>query len=164
MYYFAYGSNMSLKRLQARVPSAQVVGNATLRQYQLRFHKCGMDFSAKADAHFTGRAEDHLIGVIFSMETVDKPSLDRAEGEGVGYECIEVELELDCGTTQKALACIALHIDRGLKPYRWYKRHVVQGALEAGLPDEYVALIHDVSAIDDPDVERHLRESIIYQE
>ncbi|MBE9397242.1 gamma-glutamylcyclotransferase [Pontibacterium sp. N1Y112] len=163
MYYFAYGSNMSLKRLQARVPSAQVVSNATLRQYQLRFHKCGMDRSAKADAHFTGCTEDHLIGVIFSMVSVDKPSLDRAEGEGVGYECIEVELDLGRGVMQTAFAYVALHIDRGLKPYHWYKQHVVQGALEAGLPEDYVALIHNVSSIDDPDVERHLRESSIYQ-
>ncbi|WP_372836144.1 SufD family Fe-S cluster assembly protein, partial [Pontibacterium sp.] len=46
MYYFAYGSNMSLKRLQARVPSAMPLCSATLTRYQLRFHKSGKDLSA----------------------------------------------------------------------------------------------------------------------
>lgn len=163
MYYFAYGSNMSLKRLAARVPSARVVGNATLQGYQLRFHKRGADLSAKADAYFTGRPEDRLMGVLFAIDPIEKIHLDKAEGAGVGYECIDVALRLDRGVTQLAFAYVALHIDRGMKPYRWYKQHVLQGALDAGLPDDYVALIHDISAIDDPDIERHLYESRIYQ-
>lgn len=163
MYYFAYGSNMSLKRLQARVPSAVPLCSATLTHYQLRFHKRGKDLSAKADAHFTGRPEDKVMGVLYSMDPVEKPYLDNAEGAGFGYDCIEVELGLKEGQCQSALTYVALHIDRSMRPYRWYKQHVVQGALEAGLPDDYVALIHNVSSIDDPDVERHLRESSIYQ-
>jgi len=163
MYYFAYGSNMSLKRIQARVPSAEALANATLTRYQLRFHKCGKDNSAKADAHFTGRNSDQVLGVVYCIDPVEKPYLDNAEGLGVGYECIDVELKLDDGQSVTAFAYVALHIDRGMRPFHWYKQHVLQGALEAGLPDDYVALIHEVSAIDDPDVERHLRETVIYK-
>ena len=36
--YFAYGSNMSLARLRARIPSAEKVGSFMLREHSLRFH------------------------------------------------------------------------------------------------------------------------------
>jgi hypothetical protein len=50
MQYFAYGSNMSLRRLRTRVPSAVKLGNATLFGHQLKFHKRSQDGSAKCDA------------------------------------------------------------------------------------------------------------------
>ena len=43
MKYFAYGSNMSFARLQARVPSARSLGCYALRQHDLRFHKSGLE-------------------------------------------------------------------------------------------------------------------------
>ncbi|PUB91560.1 MAG: hypothetical protein DBP01_01735, partial [gamma proteobacterium symbiont of Ctena orbiculata] len=32
----------------------------------------------------------------------------------------------------------ATFIDRTLKPYQWYKHHVLTGALEYGLPAPYI--------------------------
>jgi gamma-glutamylcyclotransferase len=53
MYYFAYGSNMSLSRLRERVPSAEAVGCFSLNGHDLRFHKLSKDGSGKCDAFFT---------------------------------------------------------------------------------------------------------------
>jgi len=39
MKYFSYGSNMSIRRLADRVPSAQLVTVAKLPSHTLRFHK-----------------------------------------------------------------------------------------------------------------------------
>ncbi|TNF88372.1 MAG: gamma-glutamylcyclotransferase, partial [Gammaproteobacteria bacterium] len=41
LYYFAYGSNMSPARLQARVPSARPLGVYRLKGHRLSFHKRG---------------------------------------------------------------------------------------------------------------------------
>lgn len=41
-----------------------------------------------------------------------------------------------------------------LKPYSWYLRFVVEGAKQHGLPEEYVATLEAVRAIEDPDKER----------
>ena len=45
MKYFAYGSNMSLARLQERVPSARKLEIVTLKNHQLRFNMSGTDGS-----------------------------------------------------------------------------------------------------------------------
>ena len=47
--YFAFGSNMLLERIKKRVPSARVLGNATLGGYALRFNKLSKDGSGKAN-------------------------------------------------------------------------------------------------------------------
>ena len=45
--YFAYGSNMSERRLQKRVDSAKVVGTGGLKNHCLTFHKVSKDESRK---------------------------------------------------------------------------------------------------------------------
>ena len=42
--------------------------------------------------------------------------------------------------------------------YVWYKQHVLLGAIEAGLPAEYIESIRALNAIGDPDNEREARE------
>lgn len=153
---------MSCRRMQARVPSAEQLLKAELCGYRLRFHKSGADSSAKADAHYTGIKADRVLGVVYQIDPTEKHHLDRAEGAGIGYECVDVQLILEDGTQQNAFAYVALHIDRGMRPFHWYKQHVLQGAIEAGLPETYIAQIHDVASIDDADVERHQREMSIY--
>src|SRR6187551_384352 len=74
--YFAYGSNMAPQRLQARVPSATVVGVAVLRGYQLKFHKSGKDGSAKCDASRSDSMEHEMHGVLYSMLKSELPVLD----------------------------------------------------------------------------------------
>ncbi|MCB1758455.1 MAG: gamma-glutamylcyclotransferase [Gammaproteobacteria bacterium] len=162
MHYFAYGSNMSIRRLRLRVPSARPCSVATLQGHELRFHKRGGDGSAKCDIH---PAEDSLksaIGVLFDIDPRDKPDLDRAEGLGVGYREVEVRLADPTGGLVRAFSYQAIELDPCLKPFDWYKRHVLLGAQENGLPPEYVALIAAVEAIADSDRERHARELAIY--
>lgn len=163
MYYFAYGSNMSLKRLQARVPSARPVGLAHLEAHQLRFHKRGKDDSAKADAYLTGDSSDRVVGVLFIIDPDEKHHLDRAEGLGFGYDIKEVELAFGARGTITAFTYFAIHIDPSLKPYHWYKHHVISGAKEAGLPFDYQHKIEQFSSVTDPDAERHAREMNLYK-
>jgi len=88
MKYFAYGSNMSLLRLRARVPNAERIGMFTLVEHSLRFHKWSRkDKSAKCDALFTGNPEYFVIGALFWIPREEKHPLDRAEGLGFGYGC-----------------------------------------------------------------------------
>ena len=85
MFYFAYGSNMSLPRLRARIRRARIVGVYVLPGHDLRFHKAGTDGSAKCDAYLTG-SEGHVIeGVVFEVEDQGITLLDRIEGVGSGY-------------------------------------------------------------------------------
>ena len=162
MYYFAYGSNMSLARIQKRVPSAAFWATAKLEGYRLCFHMRGIDGSAKCDAFYSGHKDDAVLGVVFDMSEAELPILDQAESLGTGYESKWVKVTLDSGEDVMALVYVALHIDRSLKPFDWYKQHVVKGAKEAELPKEYVAQLEAVGAIPDPDQARSELEHAIH--
>jgi hypothetical protein len=57
----------------------------------------------------------------------------------------------------------ATNIDPSRRPYTWYKNHVLMGAKEHGLPEEFISKIEAVIADDDPDLVRSERESSIYR-
>jgi len=163
MLYFAYGSNMSPKRLLQRVPSAVVVGVATLPGHRLAFHKIGRDGSAKCDAALTNTAADHVHGVIYRIAFGHKARLDAKEGLGCGYEQKTVEVQLRDQGRSSAFLYYATHIDASLRPFTWYREHVLCGARENALPEHYIAAIHAVDAVDDPDPQRHRLETAIYR-
>jgi cation transport regulator ChaC len=162
MLYFSYGSNMSIERLRDRVPTATFVTIATLYKHDLRFHKKSKDGSGKCDAHETENNEHNVIGVVFEISESEKPELDRKEGLGYGYEEKLVELTTHSGEIIKALTYYATIIDPALKPYHWYKHHVLTGAKENGLPEDYVNRIGNIGSISDPKLERHESEMAIY--
>lgn len=163
MLYFAYGSNMSLRRLRQRAQSASVVTVAKLFGHQLRFHKVGKDFSAKCDAYETGDIRDVVFGVIFDIHPDDKVMLDRIEGLGRGYKEKPVELQTFSAERVSATIYCATEIDPALRPFVWYKHHVLRGATEFGLPDDYVERsIRYIESIDDDDHLRQRREMAVY--
>lgn len=162
MKYFAYGSNMSLARLRVRVPSARMLDTGHLRRHALRFHKHGRDDSAKCDARFTDSHDDIVHGVLFDIPETEKAALDRAEDLGHGYEEKAVIITGSNGVEHPAFTYYAIRINTQLKPYHWYLQHVLNGAVEAGLPESYIALIKRVSVMDDPDTSRSYRELAIY--
>lgn len=163
MYYFSYGSNMSIKRLLARVPSARKIGTGTLEKHELRFHKkSGKDGSAKCDAHETGDPQHRLHGVVFHISPDEKPNLDWHEGLGKGYETKQVTIVLADGSSIEAYTYYATDIDPGLKPLCWYREHVLRGARENELPAEHIRSIEIVAFDEDTDTERRERELSIY--
>ena len=91
-HIFAYGSNLHLQRMRARVPSAQPMEIGYVRQRRLMFHKRSVDGSAKADAAWSPRADDRVWGVIYRLPADEKPALDRCEYLGVGYDLEPVEV------------------------------------------------------------------------
>lgn len=111
MDYFAYGSNMSLRRLRQRVPEVAVQGRAVLAGYDLRFHKVGSDGSGKCDAFFTGDSTDILYGVLYHLPASGKPVLDRIEGLGAGYDERTVAVRLANGSQVEAVTYVATELD-----------------------------------------------------
>lgn len=160
--YFAYGSNLSIKRLQKRVPGARPLGVCTLPQHQIRFHKQGKDGSAKCDAYHTGGSTDVVYGVLYSFPLREKPFLDLAEGLGVGYLSRDVTVFDADQQPQIAMTYQAILIDRRQRPFSWYKNHVLNGAREAGLPPAYIEKIQQIEDIEDDDCERDMLERSIY--
>jgi len=160
LLYFAYGSNMSGPRLAARIASMRKIGVATLAGHRLAFHKVSHDGSGKCD--IAPAAESRVLGVVFDIAAGEQAVLDRFEGRGQGYEIKPVTVSLAGGDSVQAFSYYATRIDPALRPYDWYKAHVLQGAAEHRLPASYVALIEAVAAIADPDADRAAREWALY--
>ncbi|WP_268935016.1 gamma-glutamylcyclotransferase family protein [Spartinivicinus ruber] len=162
MLYFAYGSNMSVLRLQQRIGAVNLVDIGRLTRYQLRFHKCGMDGSGKCDAYYTGSSDDSVWGVIYQLEPDHKKQLDKIEGLGKGYLDKIINIINHQGDTYKAFLYYATKIDSSLQPFSWYKTHVVYGAKSIGLPSHYIQMLESVNTIEDPDISRVKQEMLIY--
>ena len=160
--YFAYGSNMLTKRLQDRAPSAKAVGIGYLKEHHLRWHKKSQDRSGKCDIFFTGD-QDHLVhGVLFEISGSEKKRLDTVEGLHQGYDEKLVEIITTSGRVS-AVTYYATVIDEQLRPYDWYQRYVVEGAIEHGLPEYYLQELKAVGAMEDPDPERAQRETRFFE-
>ena len=162
MLYFAYGSNMSLRRLRARVPSAQRFKVATLHAHRLAFHKIGTDGSAKCDISPCTHGQATVFGVLYTMAARHRAALDRAEGLGNGYEVKQLDVVALDGERVSAFSYYATAVDDALQPFDWYLRHVLHGARENALPADYTARIAAIATVRDPDPERARRELAIH--
>lgn len=153
---FAYGSNMCVERIQARVPGATPIASGRVSHRKFVFHKRSIDGSAKADAVFTGLQTDHIWGVAYRLPADEKPILDRHEFLGIGYNQEEVDVVLETGPL-RAWIYVARGevIDPSLQPYSWYHDFVIHGALQHRLPGEYIESLRQFESMTDPNLARH---------
>lgn len=148
---FAYGSNMLTRRLQARTPSARPESTGFVAGYSLTFEKVSREKSGrrsgKADMKATGQPADRVFGVLFSIAKVEEPKLDEAEGPG--YRKSDVDVQTEQGP-RRAVAYVAIDTDAALHPYHWYKALVIAGAVEHGLPQDYIDWLWTIESRPDP--------------
>lgn len=166
IYYFAYGSNMSVKRIQARVPSAQKIGVYYIAGHKLTFAMHGFDDSAKCDVQHTKNPSDKVYGVVYKIAACERYLLDIAENlaEG-GYAIKNCLLEHTQQPAIQGFLYYAKRLHQHLKPFDWYKHHVLFGAQEAGLPSDYInQYIQAVDCVSDSDSSRKQQQLAIYHE
>ena len=169
--YFAYGSNMSERRLQKRVDSATVVGTGILKDYCLTFRKLSKDGSGKCTIECS---ESHKVyGVLFEIKKDQEGKLDAAEGLCKGYTDITVDIKIietrepekyKCGETVCAKTYYGTNLKPSApKPYTWYKKHVLVGAKEQNLPQRYIDCLKSFDAVKDCCKKREECELSIYK-
>jgi gamma-glutamylcyclotransferase len=152
--YFAYGSNMLLRRLKQRTPSATVVNVGYVSCRRLTFDKVSRDGSGKCDIESSINLTDRAYGVLYEVSSSEKPELDKAEGLGNGYDQHDVLVTTKSGETHTATTYIATHKEPALWPYHWYKALVIAGALEHQLPTDYIEWIRTFDSKADPNAKR----------
>jgi gamma-glutamylcyclotransferase len=146
--YAAYGSNLHPVRLTARTPSATLLGTGRIDGMSLRFHKRGMDGSAKCNI-VAGHDQIHVA--VFEIESADARRLDAFEGPGYRAETIRIADFGDCFV----YLAHDTHVDDTLTPYTWYRDLVVAGCDYLRFPRSYTDIIAAVPAEHDPDAGRH---------
>ena len=168
--YFAYGSNMSERRLKKRVPCAKVIGTGILNDHSLTFRKLSKDGSGKCTIECCKSGK--VYGVLFEIQCKDKYKLDKVEGAcgNGGYERVPRKIKIRdskcskyaCGDLICAKTYQATNPYQNLKPYTWYKQHVLVGAIEQKLPPYYIDYLIRVEADKDYCEKREECELSIY--
>lgn len=142
--YFAYGSNLSSSRMQARVSSAFARGPACLPGYRLTLDKRSRDGSGKANLRVAETSR--VYGVLYRISAIHWAALDACEP---GYRRIPVTVE------SRGQRCeVQTYLSRVLAPhpvaYDWYKRLIVEGAIEHDLPAGWRHRLEALPARRDP--------------
>ncbi len=144
-WYFAYGSNMNPARKRERTGSVRQPRRVRLVGYRFAFNKLGRDDTGKANII---PDEGGLVwGVAYRCSAEAMVALDRCEGVHVGqYERRFVEVLPDEGAQLAAIAYVALpeRVQSGLRPTETYVQHILRGAQQHGLPDEYVEALRNL--------------------
>ncbi|KZN53185.1 hypothetical protein N474_21925 [Pseudoalteromonas luteoviolacea CPMOR-2] len=161
VYYFAYGSNLSTKRLFSRLPQAQHVGVAELFGHVLTFAMLSKDGSAKCDIKPEASDFGKVLGVIYQLSETELSQLDCIEGER--YDRVAKQVKLQSGQQITAYCYIANTFHSGEAPFSWYKQHVLYGAKEHNFPCNYINHIKNQTSTQDPDIRREKRELEIYK-
>jgi len=165
MKIFAYGSNMSLKRLKARVPSATKITNGYVEGYELKCVKRSIDGSGKATIIKTNNIKDKVWGVVFEIDESEKPKLDRFEGLNNGYyESIIVIKTYDNAYSAQIYIADDKAINYELNPYEWYKAFILSGAKENDLPENYVKKLETINSVNDLNILRRKENENILKE
>ncbi|XP_046387088.1 gamma-glutamylcyclotransferase-like [Ischnura elegans] len=160
--YFGYGSNLLSKRILINNPSAVRKGAAKLTGYRLDFNGYAQRWGG-AVATIVPDGGHHVWGALWEMNMTDVGNLDRQEGVESGiYEPMEVEVESsedgrirartyryvkepfpDTTATSGniSLGTLWAELPEKRRPSPEYRRVVVLGALETGLPAEYTSAL-----------------------
>ena len=134
--YFAFGSNMSRSRLQARVGIVEVIGRATLTEHKHAFTKLGADGTGKGNIEPCAGAVVH--GAAYRLSTSQWHALAEFEG---GYRSCEVEIVRPAGQSLKARTFVAARPRKPSRPTDAYVDHYRAGVDEHGIDPAYLVLI-----------------------
>jgi gamma-glutamylcyclotransferase len=152
MKYFAYGSNMSSKRMkEEREIVFTTRRHAVLRNYSLRFNK----LSTRKDSK-KGEGKGNIIcdkagiveGVLYDIEPIDRNKLDCFEGYPFHYERIYVIIRLDDGSDVEAFTYIAQpdKVRDGLRPSKKYLGYYLEA--RDVLSDTYYEMLESWLTVD----------------
>jgi gamma-glutamylcyclotransferase len=95
----------------------------------------------------------HVWGVLYAISDRDLHTLDEGEG---GYHRVRFSVRRTDNTNTDAWMYVASkpRNDPALRPYKWYKRFLVEGAREHFLPPLYIADLELIEAVQDSDSRR----------
>ena len=132
-YYLAYGSNLNVRQMMIRCPSARMIGTATLEDYRLMFK------GSKTGSYLTIEPEEGCsvpVGV-WEVSEADELALDRYEGFPTFYYKKELELPITgirTGKVRRRKAFVyIMHEDRLLGvPSNMYMRICMEGYMDFG--------------------------------
>jgi gamma-glutamylcyclotransferase (GGCT)/AIG2-like uncharacterized protein YtfP len=144
MYYFAYGSNMSARIMGEWCSEFRFLGVARLEGYRLAFNKPSQTWGGAA-ADVIAAAGQTVWGVLWEVDEACGIALDDKESLGEAYDYLECSVMLADGRVYRARSYTVIHKrDPELRPSQAYKEVILEGAVEHGLPPDYIAWLRSL--------------------
>ena len=153
--YFAYGSNLSRKRLHVNCPGAKLSGVGKLDGYQLDFLGRPSERWKGSVASIVPRENTTTWGAVWRIRKDHVESLDRQEWVHLGvYKRVELTVELTSGEKVVCITYEQNDTTPGL-PSPQYLNVIIEGAKEIELPHDYIKILqslpHNGYSVDDVD-------------
>ena len=138
-WYLAYGSNMNRGVFENRRGMHPIQARpALLENYRLRFN-LAIGLGERGVANLEAQAGAHVWGVLYLITIEQSEHLDRTEGVPRGaYRRTPVSATFDGTETIAAFTYQSDRISPGRKPSARYLRLLIEGAVQHGLPSDYL--------------------------
>lgn len=134
-YYLAYGSNLNVRQMALRCPTAKPVGSAVIKDYELLFK------GSKTGAYLTiePKSGAEVPVAVWSVELADEERLDVYEGFPAFYYKTEFDLPVNYFSGKKVVRkafVYILHEERPLGlPSGSYVRTCLEGYSNFGFDE-----------------------------
>ena len=132
-YYIAYGSNLNVRQMRMRCPSARILGTSVLKDYELLFK------GSKTGSYLTVEKQlgSTVPVAVWEVTAEDEKALDRYEGFPTFYYKKELTLPITGIRTgkirQRRVFVYIMHEDRPIGlPSTAYMRTCLQGYEDFG--------------------------------
>ena len=123
--YFAFGSNMSAKRMHERLGWTPSPSGAILNNYEMVFNKHSND-GGKANIMYS--PGDLVEGILYSVNEEDLLILDKYEGVAAKqYKRYEIEVRNNNKNSIPAVAYKALNTGKVSAPTEEYLNYILEG-------------------------------------
>ena len=124
--------------LKYDVASARFLYRAELKGWRLVFNKRSEDGSGKANIE--EGSGDSVLGVVYEIDDSERKLLDGKEGK---YEPLIVSATLEGGSVADAVTYKSDYKTTE-PPFGWYMKLVIGGAMDHGLPEEYIKALGNI--------------------
>ena len=125
--YIAYGSNLNLKQMSRRCPTAKVVGTTMLKDYQLTF---------RGVATIEPKQGSVVPVAIWDIDEQSERALDRYEGYPTLYRKEIIDIEVN-GKVEQGMVYI-MNKGEPAYPSPYYYDVILQGYYDVGLKPAYL--------------------------
>ena len=125
--YIAYGSNLNLRQMKYRCPTAKIHGKGIVKDYRLLFKGHPNNAYLTIEAK-TGK---ELPVVVWEIQAEDELSLDRYEGYPSLYFKEDIPVQLETGKVVEAMVYIMTDVRRDLNPPSDYYLEAVKEGYES---------------------------------
>lgn len=126
--YVAYGSNLNIRQMKHRCPTAKLYGTGEIKDYELQFK----GHSDSAFATIAPKEGASVPVAVWEIQPRDEMSLDRYEGYPSHYFKQNVSVQLDGDEVNAMVYIMNLKMGFGL-PSPYYYQTVHEGYNDCGL-------------------------------